>query len=74
MRIYWGSSWATPILMKAWMWFRCRPTSFYFCTTSGTISKEQGNSFAYEIVRTYIHEVGHFLGYDEEDLIKRCLD
>ena len=37
-------------------------------------SKEQGDSFAYEVVRTYIHEVGHFLGYDEEDLIKRCLD
>jgi len=36
--------------------------------------KEAGTSFDEEVRRTYLHELGHYLGLDEEDLADRDLD
>jgi predicted Zn-dependent protease with MMP-like domain len=35
---------------------------------------DAGTSFAEEVRRTYLHELGHYLGLDEEDLADRDLD
>lgn len=34
----------------------------------------EGTDFEDEVRRTYLHELGHFLGLDEEDLADRDLD
>ncbi|MBU3665193.1 MAG: hypothetical protein FGM15_04850 [Chthoniobacterales bacterium] len=34
----------------------------------------EGTTFADEVRRTYLHELGHYLGLDEEDLAARDLD
>lgn len=36
--------------------------------------KEVGTTFEEEVRRTYLHELGHYLGLDEEDLAARDLD
>ena len=35
---------------------------------------EAGTTFAAEVRRTYLHELGHYLGLDEEDLAARDLN
>lgn len=37
-------------------------------------ASEAGTGFAEEVRRTYLHELGHYLGLDEEALAKRDLD
>lgn len=37
-------------------------------------SEEAGTTFEEEVRRTYLHELGHYLGLDEEDLAARNLD
>ena len=37
-------------------------------------AKEDGNAFREEIRTTFLHELGHFLGLDEDDLTERGLD
>ena len=37
-------------------------------------STEAGTTFAEEVRRTYLHELGHYLGLDEEALAARDLD
>ena len=37
-------------------------------------SKDAGTSFAEEVRRTYLHELGHYLGLDEDALAERDLD
>ncbi|MEX1010300.1 MAG: metallopeptidase family protein [Chthoniobacterales bacterium] len=36
--------------------------------------EEAGTTFAQEVRRTYLHELGHYLGLDEEALAARDLD
>jgi len=36
-------------------------------------AQEEGNSFGEEVRKTYLHEIGHFLGLDESDLWDRDL-
>jgi predicted Zn-dependent protease with MMP-like domain len=36
--------------------------------------EEAGTTFEEEVRRTYLHELGHYLGLDEEDLTERDLD
>jgi len=36
--------------------------------------EEAGTNFEEEVRRTYLHELGHYLGLDEEDLAARDLD
>lgn len=37
-------------------------------------SADVGTTFEEEVRRTYLHELGHYLGLDEEDLTERDLD
>lgn len=37
-------------------------------------SLEAGTTFCEEVRRTYLHELGHYLGLDEADLAERDLD
>lgn len=37
-------------------------------------ASEAGTGFAEEVQRTYLHELGHYLGLDEEALAERDLD
>jgi predicted Zn-dependent protease with MMP-like domain len=37
-------------------------------------SKDAGTTFAEEVRRTYLHELGHYLGLDEDALAERDLD
>ncbi len=37
-------------------------------------SREAGTSFEEEVARTYLHELGHLLGFDEEDVAARGLE
>jgi len=37
-------------------------------------AEEDENAFREEIRTTFLHELGHFLGLDEDDLIKRGLE
>lgn len=36
--------------------------------------EDAGTNFEEEVRRTYLHELGHYLGLDEEDLTERDLD
>lgn len=36
--------------------------------------EEAGTGFNQEVRRTYLHELGHYLGLDEQDLVERDLD
>ena len=36
--------------------------------------KEDERDFRHEVVTTYLHELGHFLGWDEDDITQRGLD
>lgn len=36
--------------------------------------EEAGTTFEEEVRRTYLHELGHYLGLDEDDLAERDLD
>lgn len=42
--------------------------------TIHTICELEGKSFADEVERTYLHELGHVIGFDEDDLADRGLD
>jgi len=37
-------------------------------------AKEAGTGFNQEVRRTYLHELGHYLGLDEQALVERDLD
>lgn len=37
-------------------------------------AEEEGLNYEEEVQRTYLHELGHYLGWDEDDLAQRDLD
>lgn len=37
-------------------------------------SEEAGTTFEEEVRKTYLHELGHYLGFDEDDIAARGLD
>jgi len=47
---------------------------FLFLRPIARYAFESGEQFADEVVRTYLHELGHHLGWDEDDLAVRGLD
>lgn len=47
---------------------------FIFLHPVWRYAMEVGASFESEIERTYLHELGHHLGWDEDDLAARGLD
>lgn len=50
------------------------PQIFMFLDNILAESLESGRSFSEELRRTFLHELGHYLGLDEEDLRIRDVD
>lgn len=50
------------------------PQIILFLENIWDMAKGGGNVFRNEIRTTFLHELGHFFGLDEEDLMERCLE
>ena len=46
----------------------CHPKSFCSCKISGTFPERISVVYRQEVRTTYLHELGHYLGWDETDM------
>jgi predicted Zn-dependent protease with MMP-like domain len=54
--------------------FQLPPQMFLFVDNLWEYADEDARLFRDEVRRTYLHELGHYLGLDEDDLAARDLD
>ncbi|MDP0499449.1 MAG: metallopeptidase family protein [Verrucomicrobiota bacterium JB022] len=47
---------------------------FLFYANIADYAEDEGNTYAEEVERTYLHELGHLFGWGEDDLAERDLD
>ena len=54
--------------------FPCRPQIILFLENLWDFAEGEEEIFREEIHTTYLHELGHYLGLDEDELIERGLE